>query len=122
MTATKAPSKRALAKASALGRQAARDSWMAPCPEEYPSRNLGDISQAHRDGWEETLHFAHYYGRTLDGIADSEAERLYGGVGNVSAETRHYTLYDPLRDAFWDAYEESTGFYALAKPYAESQP
>ena len=111
------PSNRALDAARKLARDAVkRDHWMLPCPEEEIKdtdtlADLGEISQRHRDAWEETDHFRLLYGNRLSHLADAQEQRF----GPMEWEQRYYELYLPLKEAFWDEWEDRIGFWGKAE-------
>jgi hypothetical protein len=111
------PSERALEAARKLARDAVkRDHWLSPCPEEdiqdtETLADLGEISQRHRDGWEQTDHFQLLYGKRLTELADAQERRF----GPMDWEERYYELYLPLKEAFWDEWEDKSGFWEKAE-------
>jgi hypothetical protein len=116
------PSKEALAKARKMGEEAAKnDTWMEPLPEEHiqddDPDDVGTMSEEHKDAWCGTEHFQHHYGRPLSDLTDEEEERITGEVGGLSHIDlgRYEGLYIPLRDAFFDAWEEGVKFYEKAQ-------
>ena len=111
------PSERALAAARKLARDAVRrDHWLLPHPEEDIQdtdtlADLGEISERHRSGWEQTDHFHLLYGRRLSDLANAQMRRF----GPMEWEERYYNLYLPLKDAFWDEWEDKAGFWEKAE-------
>jgi len=119
------PSKRALEAARKLARDVVkRDHWLSPHPEEEIKdsntlADLGEISQRHRDGWEQTDHFQLLYGTRLNELADAQERRF----GQLEWEERYYNLYLPLKEAFWDEWEDKSGFWEKAeKALNEKEP
>jgi len=118
------PSQASLKDARNMGREAAaQDAWMTPLPEEHLDEgdDLGNISQAHREGWEQTTHFQVYYGDKLSDLTDAEEARIAGDFGVMGTMSRYEGLYVPLKDAFWDAWEEASGFYEAADAALKEQ-
>lgn len=111
------PSERALAAARKLARDAVkRDHWLQPYPEEDirdtdTPADLGEISERHRDGWEQTDHFHLLYGTRLSELADTQERRF----GPMEWEERYYELYLPLKEAFWDEWEDRSGLWGKAE-------
>lgn len=111
------PSNRALEAARKLAQDAVkRDHWMLPYPEEEIEgtdtlADLGEISQRHRDAWEETDHFRLLYGARLSELADAQECRF----GQMEWEERYYELYLPLKEAFWEEWENRSGFWDQAE-------
>lgn len=105
------PSRQALESARDLARTASKsDKWMEPDLENLGD-DYGEFTDTHQAGWEETEHFRHYYGRELDKLANQEAERL--GFSKLDDWDKwYYALYVPLKDAFWDEWEEKVGLDA----------
>lgn len=105
------PSKRAFAAVQKMARDAAKeDGWMTPCLEEHTAKekDIGNAIQAHREGWQGTEHFAHFYGRTIKDIADRQSDRFKG----CTSEERIHLYYD-LIEAFWDEWETRVDIYNL---------
>jgi hypothetical protein len=105
---------KALAQARKMGREAAKeDGWMEPLPEEHDETDYGEFTDAHREGWEQTNHFWHYYGQPLYDLAHEEAEKK----GVTPQTTREYgvavheSFYCPLKDEFWEVWEEKVKLY-----------
>lgn len=117
MTAVIQPSTSALNKAQQLGKEAAKDPHFQPCPEDhldgFTDPDFGEISQEHKDAWCQTSHFQSLYGSKLAELTDAEEERITGQIGGLNHIElgRYEGLYIPLRDAFFDAWEEATDFY-----------
>jgi hypothetical protein len=118
------PSREAIESARLMGTKAAEeDTWFFPCPEQHLEEgDTGSISEAHKDSWCQTAHFHIFYGDRLTDLTDDEEERISGSVGGLNHLNlaRYEGLYIPLRDAFFEAWEEASGFYpklqaALAK-------
>jgi hypothetical protein len=111
------PSGRALAAARKLARDAVkRDHWLSPYPEEDirdadTLADLGDISERHRSSWEQTDHFHLLYGTRLSQLADAQECRF----GQLEWEERYYGLYLPLKEVFWDEWEDKSGFWDKAE-------
>ena len=89
---------------------------MLPCPEEEIKdtdtlADLGEISQRHRSAWEQTDHFRLLYGERLASLADAQEHRF----GPMEWEARYYELYLPLKEAFWDEWEDRIGFWGKAE-------
>jgi hypothetical protein len=111
------PSERALEAARKLARDAVnRDHWLSPYPEEDIQdtdtlADLGEICLRHRDSWEQTDHFRLLYGARLSQLADAQERRF----GQLEWEQRYYELYLPLKEAFWDEWEDRSGFWGKAE-------
>jgi len=104
------PSKRAYAAVCKLARDAAQnDNWLQPELDGISEANPGDIGMAHRESWEQTCHWEHYYGRRISELASQQARRF----GEITWEERYFGLYQPLVDAFWDEWEEAAGFWEV---------
>ena len=112
-TQTMEPSRRAYAAAGKLGRKAARnDTWLEVVLDDLDlAATGGDAATAHRESWQQTDHWRELYGRPLSDLADQQARRL----GVTDCEPRFFHLYEPLVDAFWDAWEEAVRFWDLAE-------
>ncbi len=100
------PSERAFARVRKMAREAAKtDNWLTVELDDL--RGHDDLALEHRAGWEQTCHWEHYYGSAISTIADSQARRF----GELSWEEQYWGLYDPLKDAFWETWEEAVGFW-----------
>jgi hypothetical protein len=104
------PSQEALQEARALVRGS--DDWMTPTDEvrgRSARQDYGEWQVLEQEGWEETLHYAHFYGVALEEIADVEAERC--GVDRLEGGERdwerwYYGFLSPLKEAFWDSWHD----------------
>jgi hypothetical protein len=108
------PSRNAFNTAAKLGRFAAKnDGWMEPVAEARHRDALTDFGQFEQEqinGWEETCHFEHYYGRPLSDLAEQQARRQ--GLDKADNwETWYYTFYLPLRDEFWECWCARVNLY-----------
>jgi len=102
------PSKRAFTAARQLAREAAQnDHWLCPELDGIDESDPGDIGTAHRESWQQTCHWEHFYGSRLSALADQQARRF----GVLTFEERYFGLYEPLVDAFWNEWEERSGFW-----------
>ena len=104
------PSKRAYDAVRKLAREAARnDHWMVP--ELDGLDGADDISTAHRESWQQTCHWEHYYGTAISRIVDQQERRFCAPGESLDCEARYFRLYEPLLDAFWEEWEEKSGFW-----------
>ena len=71
---------------------AKNDGWMTPDIQldEFDSKDPGDIATSHREAWEQTCHWEHFYGNEISRICDKQ-ELRFGG--NLGFEQRYYGLY-----------------------------
>jgi len=118
------PSQRAFSAVRKLARDAAKnDNWL--CPELdglLDSEKDGDIGMAHRDSWQQTCHWEHYYGRPINELVEQQTRRLARRYGPLEFEERYYGLYDPLVDAFWEEWESHVGFWTAVEEARNSAP
>lgn len=86
------------------------DTWMTPTDDHrgrLAREDYGAWQQEQEAGWEETLHFEHFYGSELTAIAVDEAEMA--GLENPREdnwETYYYDFYSPLKEAFWEEWHD----------------
>jgi hypothetical protein len=91
---------------------AANDHWMRPCIEREDLSDPGRCSMEHRSGWEQTDHFTILYHDKLRDIAEVAARDL-GLRWSDHWEQCWYGLLEPLKDIFWDEWEEAVNFYQV---------
>jgi len=109
------PSQRAYAAVRKLARNAAKnDNWLQPELDGIDEGDPGDIGTAHRESWQQTCHWEHFYGRPTSTLADQQQRRF----GELTFEERYFGLYEPLVDAFWDEWEETIGFWDVVNATA----
>lgn len=101
-----------LENAAQLGIYAAQhDNWMEPCFDDITKADdYGEFENQHRRGWEETNHFEYYYDRKLQDWS-IEAAMLDGVDKLKNWEGWYHGYYDPLKEEFWEAWEEEVGLY-----------
>ncbi len=105
------PSGRAFEAVRKLARHAAKhDGWMCPEVDDLSDEIYGDKGTAHREQWEQTCHWEHFYGKEISRIVDQQERRL-SPREPMEFEERYYGLYQPLVDAFWEEWEERAGFW-----------
>ena len=112
------PSKEALEKAVAFGKQVAYNGWITPIPEEHYEEegdDPGNISQSHREQWEQTTVFDLLCADHLSDLTDAEEIRISGDIGGLNhlELARYEGIFIPLKDAFWEAWEEEVDFYGI---------
>lgn len=104
-------SQTAFSKACKLAIDAAKnDSWMEPLPQEHHEKDYSEFTQAHQAAWEETNHFEVFYYRPLKDLADQQARRFKFDKEN-NWEMWYYEFFLPLKDAFWEEWEEKVGLH-----------
>ena len=113
-TTLEQPSKTCLEKARRLARDAAKnDNWMEAVVEEAKEYDdYGEFTQRHQERWEETCHFDHYYRTQLEELAHGQNRQYQRKTGVVLAwEGWYYAFFLPLKEAFWEEWEEKVGLY-----------
>lgn len=108
-----APREGALTKASLLGQSAAKhDGWMTPCIDEIKATDLSQATLESEGEWEATTHFQDIYANRLLQMAQEEADGVYPSWEDQPDCTMivYEQFYQPLKDAFWEAWEDGVGF------------
>jgi hypothetical protein len=108
------PSARAIAAVEKMARDAAKnDHWMTFSGLDdltgTDGNDPGDIAASHREQWEQTCHWEHFYGNEISRICDQQERRF--SREPLEFEPRYYGLYLPLVDAFWEAWEDASDLY-----------
>jgi hypothetical protein len=100
--------KTSLRAAAVLGRRMFRqDKWIEPVFDSDDNYDdYGVFADEHRSGWEETNQCQ----RWIDQLCDlSEDAALRQGIDrNGNWEKWFYNFHIPMKEAFWDAWEEAT--------------
>ena len=108
------PSKKALISAARLARKMYReDTWIRPSIEdndlEEVGSDYGQFTLVHREGWEQTNQCQQWINQLTD-LSEAEAERLK--IPRIDNWERwFYSIHCPMKDAFWDAWEEKAKLY-----------
>lgn len=104
------PSQRAFEAVRRLAREAFRtDGWMTPVVEDLMDEDTDDIGQLvteHRSQWEQTCQFEILWGARISEIVDQQEARFVRLGLHVRWEDRYYGLYEPLKEEFWEVWEQ----------------
>jgi hypothetical protein len=127
-----APRPEAFAEVRRLAQHAAKhDNWMDVCADDIiddvrkreARKDYGQFVGYHREGWEETNHFDHFYRQVIGDLAltealpfnvgrDQSADGKFWIGGYRNWEAYHYEIFCPLVDAFWETWEDAVGLYS----------